>query len=70
LQGALKQFERRADKDGGKQVSQLSRLDESASNIAQSLGISVATLELDLGIVAPQTASKPTPVPVILDRSA
>jgi len=52
------------------QVSQLGGLGESASNIAQSLGIPVATVDLDLGIVAPQTASKPTPVPVILDRSA
>jgi hypothetical protein len=52
------------------QVSQLSELGESASIIAQSLGIPVTTVDLDLGIVAAQTASSPTPVPVILDKSA
>jgi hypothetical protein len=52
------------------QVSQLSGLGESASNIAQSLGIPVATVDLDLGIVATQTTSTPTQVPVILRRSA
>jgi hypothetical protein len=48
----------------------LSELGESASIIAQSLGIPVTTVDLDLGIVAAQTASSPTPVPVILDKSA
>ena len=52
------------------QVSQLSGLGENATNIAQSLEIPVATVHLDVGIVAAQTTSKPTPVPVILDRSA
>jgi len=47
------------------QVSQMSGQGESASIIAQSLGIPVATVDLDLGIVATQTASKLTPVPVI-----
>jgi hypothetical protein len=52
------------------QVSQMSGMGEGASIIAQSLGIPVAMVDLDLGIVAAQTASKPAAVPVILNRFA
>jgi hypothetical protein len=52
------------------QVSQMSGVGESASVIAQSLGIPVTMVDLDLGIVAAQTASKPAAVPVILNRFA
>jgi hypothetical protein len=57
------------------QVNQLNGLGESVSLIAQTLGVPVAVVDLDLGIVATQTASTqtastPAVVPVALNRSA
>jgi DNA-binding CsgD family transcriptional regulator len=46
-------------------VSQLTVQGESPSLIAGDLGITVATVNLDLGIVTAKATSKPTPVPVV-----
>jgi hypothetical protein len=45
------------------QVSQLSLQGQSPSLIAESLGLPVSTVDLDLGIVAPNLASKPAAAP-------
>jgi hypothetical protein len=51
------------------QVSQLSLQGQSPSLIAESLGLPVSTVDLDLGIVAPNLVSKPAAAPPAAPRA-